>query len=395
MSDVKIPLSDLDYGQDEEAAILRVLRSKWLSTGPEVKQFEQEIAALVGVKHAVAVANGTAALHLALLALGIGSGDEVIQPGVNFVAAANVTRAVGAEPVFADVVGLDEPVLDPAQVEQRITPRTRAVIVMHYGGYATRLLEIARVCRAHGVALIEDACHALGSSASGHSGPDAAPMAGSVGDVSCFSFFSNKNLAVGEGGMVVTDRDDLLTAVTRLRSHGMTSLSWDRHRGHASSYDVVVNGYNYRMDDLRAALGRVQLGKLMRNNERRRGLVAIYRARLQSMPGVIVPFSEAAVADSACHLMTVVLPSAVVRHAVAEALRQQGIQSSLHYPCVTGFSAFTGSGADLPHSVDYAGRTLTLPLFPTLTVQQVHQVCDVVEAALQTTLYPAELATVN
>lgn len=399
---VTIPLSDLDYGAEEEAAVLRVLRSKWLSTGPEVKQFEQEIAALVGVRHAVAVANGTAALHLALLALGIGPGDEVIQPGVNFVAAANVTRAVGAAPVFADIVGLDEPVLDPAQVERRITPRTRAVIVMHYGGYATRLVEIARICRAHGIALIEDACHALGSSAAGS--PDAAPMAGSLmagslGDVSCFSFFSNKNLAIGEGGMVTTDRDDLLASVTRLRSHGMTSLSWDRHRGHASSYDVVVNGYNYRMDDLRAALGRVQLGKLLHNNARRRVLVAAYRARLRAMPGVLVPFSDAAVADSACHLMVAVLPSAAIRHAVAEALRQRGIQTSLHYPCVTGFSAFTGSPADLPHSVGYAGRTLTLPLFPTLSVDQVHEVCDTIEAALGTALQaappPAELATAH
>ena len=398
MSDVKIPLSDLDYGHEEEEAVLRILRSKWLSTGPEVKRFEQEIAALVGVRHAVAVANGTAALHLSLLALGIGRGDEVIQPAVNFVAAANTTCAVGATPVFADIAGLDEPVLDPAQVERLITPRTRAVVVMHYGGYATRLLEVARICRAHGIALIEDACHALGSRASGHAGgPDPAPMAGSImagslGDLSCFSFFSNKNLAIGEGGMVTTDSDELLAAVTRLRSHGMTSLSWDRHRGHASSYDVVANGYNYRMDDVRAGLGRAQLGKLMRNNERRRGLVAAYRARLRSMPGMIVPFSDAEVADSACHLMTTVAPSAPVRHAIADALRGQGIQTSLHYPCVTGFSAFTGSAGDLPHSVEYAGRTLTLPLFPTLTTEQVDQVCDAVEAALRTATNFPELA---
>ena len=399
MSDVKIPLSDLDYGHEEEEAVLRILRSKWLSTGPEVKRFEQEIAALVGVRHAVAVANGTAALHLSLLALGIGRGDEVIQPAVNFVAAANTTCAVGATPVFADIAGLDEPVLDPAQVERLITPRTRAVVVMHYGGYATRLLEVARICRAHGIALIEDACHALGSRASGHAGgPDPAPMAssimaGSLGDLSCFSFFSNKNLAIGEGGMVTTSSDALLAAVTRLRSHGMTSLSWDRHRGHASSYDVVANGYNYRMDDVRAGLGRAQLGKLMRNNERRRGLVAAYRARLRSMPGMIVPFSDAEVADSACHLMVAVAPSPAARHAIAETLRGRGIQTSLHYPCVTGFSAFTGSVGDLPHSIAYAGRTLTLPLFPTLTAEQVGQVCDAVEAALHGASAASESAT--
>jgi len=382
VSDLTIPLSDLDYGPEEEDALLRVVRSRWLSTGPEVRQFEQEIASLLGARHAIAVANGTAALHLALLALGIGPNDEVIQPAINFVAAANVTRAVGATPVFADIVGIEEPVLDPPEIERRITPRTRAVVVMHYGGYATRLAEIARICRARGVALVEDACHALGSRVSGHAGSGAAPMAGSVGELSCFSFFSNKTLAVGEGGMIVTDRDGLLQAVTRLRSHGMTSLSWDRHRGHASSYDVVVNGYNYRMDDLRAALGRAQLRKLMPNNERRRGLVAAYRARLRRMPGVVVPFSDAAVADSACHLMTAIMPDTESRHGVADALRGRGIQTSLHYPCITGFSAFAGSAADLPRSLEHAARTLTLPLYPTLTPEQVDQVCDAIEGAL-------------
>lgn len=381
MSD-PIPLSDLDYGDEEEAAVLRVLRSRWLSTGPEVGNFEQEIAALVGVRHAVAVANGTAALHLALLALGIGPGDEVIQPAINFVAAANVTRAVGAKPVFADIVGVEEPILDPAEVERLATPRTRAVVVMHYGGYATRLAEIARICRARGLALVEDACHALGSRAPG--GPAAGCMAGSLGDLSCFSFFSNKNLAIGEGGMVVTDRDDLLAAVTRLRSHGMTSLSWDRHRGHASSYDVVANGYNYRMDDLRAALGRAQLRKLLRNNERRRALTGAYRARLRRLPGMSVPFTDAAVEDSACHLMTAVAPDAQARHAIADALRQKRIQTSLHYPCITSFSAFAGSAADLPRSLDHASRTVTLPLFPTLGPEGLATVCDAIGEALNT-----------
>lgn len=191
--------------------------------------------------------------------------------------------------------------------------------------------------------------------------------------------------------MVVTDSGDLLAAVARLRSHGMTSLSWDRHHGHASSYDVVANGYNYRMDDLRAALGRAQLAKLLRNNERRRGLVAAYRARLRPLPGMVLPFSDAAVADSACHLMAVVAPSTEIRHAIATSLRQLGIQTSLHYPCITSFSAFAGAAGDVPRSVSYAGLTLTLPLFPTLTTGQVHHVCDAIEAALQVAHHP-ELA---
>jgi len=382
MSEPGIPLSDLDYGAEEEAAVLSVLRRRWLSTGPEVKGFEAEVAELLGVRHAVAVANGTAALHLALLALGIGPGDEVIQPAINFVAAANVTRATGAVPILADIVGLKEPVLDPAEVARLITPRTRAVVVMHYGGYATRLEEIAARCRARGIALVEDACHAIG----GRTRVDG-PMAGSLGDIACFSFFSNKNLAIGEGGMVTTDREDLLAAVTKLRSHGMTSLSWERHRGHASGYDVTVHGFNYRMDDLRAALGRAQLAKLARNNQRRRTLTLAYRDALAGVPGLLLPFRTADVPASACHLMVAVAPDAASRDAMAEALKARGIQTSRHYPAITGFTAFAAAaGNHLPHSLDYAARTLTLPLFPTMSLSQVGQVAEAVQAALRPSL---------
>ncbi|MCO6418407.1 DegT/DnrJ/EryC1/StrS family aminotransferase [Siccirubricoccus sp. KC 17139] len=383
MSEPGIPLSDLDYGAEEEQAVLEVLRRRWLSTGPEVAAFEAGVAGLLGVRHAVAVANGTAALHLALLALGIGPGDEVIQPAINFVAAANVTRATGATPVLADIVGIEEPVLDPAELERRLTPRTRAVVVMHYGGYATRLEAVAEFCRARGLFLIEDACHAIG----GRTRPDG-PMSGSLGDIACFSFFSNKNLAIGEGGMVTTDNPELLAAVTKLRSHGMTSLSWERHRGHASGYDVTVHGYNYRMDDVRAALGRAQLAKLLPNNEKRRELTRLYRRLLAEVPGLVLPFREADIAASACHLMPVVAPSAAARDAMAEALKAQGIQSSRHYPAISGFTAFAeAAGNRLPHSIDYAGRTLTLPLFPTMTEAQVRRVAEAVTNAM-----PAALA---
>ncbi len=163
MSDWRIPLSDLDYGEEEKEAVLRVLASKWLTMGPEVQAFEREFAEFLGVKHALAVANATAALHLAYLALGLGPGDEVIQPALNFVAAANMTVAVGAAPVFADIVGLDEPTIDPQDIERKITPRTKAVVVMHYGGYLCRMSEISDLCRRRGLALIEDACHAVGA----------------------------------------------------------------------------------------------------------------------------------------------------------------------------------------------------------------------------------------
>jgi dTDP-4-amino-4,6-dideoxygalactose transaminase len=383
MSAWRIPLSDLDYGEDEEQAALRILRSKWLSMGPEVETFEHEAAELLGVHYAFAVANGTAALHLALLGLGIGPGQEVVQPAVNFVAAANMTVAVGATPVFADVIGVEEPTIDPASIEACITPRTRAVVVMHYGGHLCRMADILQMCRRHGIALIEDACHALGARYDDASRRTPhGVMAGAIGDVACLSFFSNKNLATGEGGMVVTNRDDVAQRLRLLRSHGMTTLTWDRYRGHARTYDVALSGFNYRLDELHAALGRVQLRKLGHNNQIRKELVAIYCSGLAGIAGWVVPFAQAC-GTGAHHLMTVVAPDAASRQRVIEALRDARIQTSLHYPCVPDFTAFKHlPRRALRQSHAYCSRTVTLPLYPGLAAESVAEICSVIHAAV-------------
>lgn len=382
LSDWRIPLSDLSYGSEEEAAALRVLHSKWLSMGPEVQAFEQDFEAFLGVKHAIAVANGTAALHLAYLALGLGPDDEIIQPAINFVASANMSMAIGATPVIADIIGLDEPTIDPIDIERRITPRTKAVVVMHYGGYPCRMAEIHALCQRYNLALIEDACHAVGARyLDTEERTPHGKMAGNLGDVSCFSFFSNKNLATGEGGMVVTDRVDLAERLRLLRSHGMTTLTWDRHRGHASTYDVVLHGYNYRLDELRAALGRTQLGKLRHNNQLRQQHVSAYHRSLAGLPGWTIPFIDYP-ADSAYHLMVVVAPDEEVRGRVARSLKEAGIQTSLHYPCLADFQAFRQSQlGDIEHSRSFAGRAITLPLFPGMTSSQVEEICLVLRAS--------------
>jgi len=380
MSDWIIPLSDLDYGKEELAAAQRVILSKWLSMGPEVQAFENEFAAMQGVRHAFACSNATAGLHLAFLGLGLGPGDEIIQPALNFVATANMTVASGATPVFADISSLEDPTLDPACVERLITPRTKAVVVMHYGGNLCQMAAFQELCNRHKLALIEDACHAIG--ARFHDPQQRPPhglMAGSIGDISAFSFFSNKNIATGEGGMVVTNRGNIAERIRLLRSHGMTTLTWDRHKGHASSYEVAANGYNYRLDELHAALGRVQLAKLPGNNERRRRLLSLYVEKLRSLSGWLVPFSQN-IAHTSGHLMVALAPSPEARAEAVLKLREARIQTSLHYPCISDFQAFTRWKASaVEKSREFTSRAITLPLFPTMTEAQVASVCSVIQ----------------
>jgi len=375
-----IPLSDIDYGQEEAEAVERVLRSKWLSMGPEVEKFEADFAALMGTKHAIAVSSATAALHLALLAVGVGPGNEVIQPALNFVASANMTVACGAHPVFADVISLAEPTIDPAQVAKLITPRTKALIVMHYGGNLCRMADLYELCSEHSIFLIEDACHAVG--ARYHGNPAQIPdgmMAGAIGDIGCFSFFANKNMVTGEGGMLVTQNDDVADKVRLLRSHGMTSLTWQRHSGHARNYEVIANGYNYRLDEIRAALGRIQLKKLGANNELRRQLLHCYKQAIGHLSGWTMAFSTS-IQESAAHLMVGIAPATRPRDQAVERLRKAGIQSSLHYPCIADFKAFANSTQrqDLSITREFVTRAVTLPLYPTMSAKNVDTVCQVV-----------------
>jgi dTDP-4-amino-4,6-dideoxygalactose transaminase len=383
VSEWRIPLSDLDYDAAEEEAVLRVLRSKWLSMGGETEAFESEFASSVGAKHAIAVANGTAALHLAFLALGLGPRDEVIQPAINFVAAANTTVATGATPVFADIVGIDEPTIEPEEVRRRITSRTKAVVVMHYGGYLPRMSDICEICREHRIALVEDACHAVGARYLDEKGRlPHEKMAGNLGDIGCFSFFSNKNMAVGEGGMVTVNEDTLARRVRLLRSHGMTTLTWDRYRGHANQYDVQLHGFNYRLDEIRAALGRVQLQKLEKNNERRKHLVAEYIRHLDGLDGCVFPFEKYR-GSSSYHLAVLVVPDPDHRPRITAALKEARIQTSMHYPYIPGFEAFEKFEAGgLEHSKDYARRAVSLPLFPGMTDSQVEEICSIIRSNL-------------
>jgi dTDP-4-amino-4,6-dideoxygalactose transaminase len=358
----KIPLSDIDFGPEERAAVDQVLQNRWLTMGAITQEFEQAFATYVGAKYAVAVTNATAALHMACMVAGLGPGDEAIVPSLTFVATANAVRYTGATPVFVDIVGEHDLNISYHSIEKAITEKTCAILVMHYGGYTCDMPSIMELAHERGLKVIEDAAHAVGSELGG-------VKLGVWGDAGCYSFFSNKNMTTGEGGMIVTNNNEYLQRLHLLRSHGMTSLTWDRHKGHAWSYDVVGLGYNYRIDEIHAALGIVQLEKLTANNERRRHLTQVYWNALQELtPQIVVPFASH-VGISAAHLMPILLPAGINRSAFMESMKSQGIQTSIHYPPIHTFSAFSGCKTKypLPNTEDVAAREVTLPLYPAMS----------------------------
>lgn len=359
------PLAAPLLGPEEERAVAEVVASGWLTMGPRTAEFEKAFAELTGTEHAVMVSSCTAALHVALLALGIGEGDEVIVPSLTFVATANAVAYTGATPVFADIADALDPVVHPRTVAPLITERTRAVCAVHYAGYVRHASELRELCEEKGLKLIEDAAHAPG--AVSPAGP-----AGSIGHVGCFSFFSNKNLVTGEGGMITTDDEEIAATARLLRAHGMTATSWDRERGHATGYDVVVRGFNYRPSEMEAALGLVQLGRLPAMAERRRELVSAYRNALADRGGMDVPFAGLD-DDSACHVMPVIMDDERQRDPFRAAAATAGVQTSVHYFPVHRFTIF-GSQPRLPATEDYSAREVTLPLMPQMSVDDVDEI---------------------
>jgi dTDP-4-amino-4,6-dideoxygalactose transaminase len=375
MPEVRVPLADVVVPEDDIEAVAEVYRSGWLSMGPQTEALERAFAGYTGARHALAVANGTAALHLICAAAGLGPGDEVVVPSMTFVATVNAVAYTGATPVFADVVSTTEPWLDPDAVAAAIGGRTKAIMTMAYGGHPGQTPALAALAAERGLLLLEDAAHAAGSWVAGR-------HLGTLGLAGAFSFFSNKNLAVGEGGMAVTDDDDVAARMRLLRSHGMTTLSWDRHRGHASGYDVVDLGFNYRIDEPRAALARRRLGRLDAENARRAVLDARYRERLAGVAGLTPALAPVPGERLAHHLFTVVLDEGIDRGRFREVLAGRGIQTSVHYPPAHRFSIYAGR-ADLPRSDAYGARVVTLPMFATMTTDQQDAVIEAVHAALE------------
>src|ERR1700753_1155686 len=318
----ELPLFDLQLQPQDLEAVAETLRSGWLTLGPRTAAFEELFAEHLGAKHAVAVSSCTAALHLAYLAAGVGPGDEVIVPSFTFAATATAALYCGATPVFGEIVSRENPSLDPEDVERRITPRTKAVCIVHFAGYAAAADRMKEICDKHGIALIEDVAHAPSASLHGR-------KLGTWGLAGAFSFFSNKVLSVGEGGLLCTDSDEVAAQARSQRSHCMTSVPWDRHSGRTDTYDVVGLGYNYRLDEPRASLLLSRLERLEADIARRRELTRRYRALLAPVPGLIVPFGDEDVQGSSCYVMPIVLERDGSQAQVSASLREQGIQTSI------------------------------------------------------------------
>jgi dTDP-4-amino-4,6-dideoxygalactose transaminase len=347
--------------------------------GPRTAEFEEAFAGALGARHAVAVSSCTAALHLAYIAAGIGPGDEVIVPSYTMAATVSPVLHAGGTPVFADVIGIHDLSIDPDHVEALMTPRTKAVVVVHFAGYPAPVDRLAALCSGRGLALIEDAAHAPLASLEGRS-------LGTWGLAGAFSFFPNKILSAGEGGMLVTDDDEVAASARLRRSHAMTAGTWDRHRGHASKYDVVALGYNYRIDETRSALLLSRFRRIEHDIAARRRLTARYRAALSGLEGVVVPYEDDQADVSSCYVMPIMLADPERQRSVRLAMRTgHGVQTSLLYPPVHMFSAYRERFPDvsLPRT-ELAGHSeVTLPLFPHMTEDQQDRVIDALATELR------------
>ena len=373
----KIPLFNLNFDEREVQAACDTIQSGWVSTGPKNAELEQMFIDMWGIKYAVSMANCTSALHVCCKVCGLGIGDEVLVPSLTFAASVNCIRYVGATPVFCDIVGSEHINIDPKEIEKNITPNTKAIVVVHMAGFSAKMAEIMTIARKYNLKVIEDACHGPLSEYNGM-------KLGTIGDCAAFSFFSNKNISTGEGGMFVTNNEEMAKQARLLRSHGMTTMSYQRASGHATTYDILELGYNYRMDDIRAAIAIEQLKKLPNDLKKRNHVRQRYLERLNGVKGIEVPFADNKEFVSN-YIMPIVLTKgdAAYRDAVREKIHAAGIQTSVHYPAIHRFSIYKDYPALLPQTEYVTDHEITLPMYAALTDEQVDFICNILEIVIK------------
>lgn len=380
-----LPYGRQSLNEDDIQAVVEVLRSDWLTTGPKVREFEEAFAAWVGARHAVTFSSGTAALHGAAFAAGLGAGDEAITTPLTFCATANCVLYQGATPVFADVCD-DTLNIDPREIREKISPRTKAIIAVDYAGHPADLDELRLIAEDVGAVLIEDACHALGAEYRGQ-------RVGSLADLTVFSFHPVKHLTTGEGGMVTTDDARLAETLRRFRNHGIGSEARERQEAGQWFYEMTLLGFNYRLTDIACALGLSQMERLEANLARRREIAAQYARSLSALAGIEVngdlPFTLPAVlegVDPAWHLYPIRLnldSLSAGRAEIFRALRAENIGVNVHYvpvhrhPYYREHFPLTCREGSYPVAEDAYERLISLPMFHAMTDTDV---ADVVHA---------------
>jgi perosamine synthetase len=368
-----IPLAKPWVGEEELRALGEVLRSRWLGQGERVREFERLFAEYVGTEFAVAVSSGTAALHLALLACGVGPGDEVILPTFTFPSTANAVLYAQAKPVFVDIEGRTYN-MDPSKIEGAITDRTKAIIPVHYAGHPSEMGPIIEIAEARGLKLIEDSAEALGATYGGR-------KVGGFGDVGCFSFAWNKIVTTGEGGMLTTDCEGLARAFRSLREHGKA--------GPGSEEYSDALGYNYKMTNLQAAIGIVQLGRAEESIRRRIAAARYLSGRLGGLDGIITPV-ELGHVRHVYQMYTIAIEEELAgtsRDLVAEGLRSRGIECRVYFRPVHLLPLYRrlfghGAGA-FPIAERAYERVLSLPLFPEMRPEEADMVAEALRAILE------------
>lgn len=374
-----LPFSVPSMGEDEIAAVAEVLRSGWITTGPKCQQLESAFSQYVGAKHAIAVSSATGGMHVTLMALGIGAGDEVITPSQTWVSTLNVITLLGAEPVMIDV-DRDTLMVQPAEVEAAITPKTKAIIPVHYAGAPADLTALREIAARHNIPLIEDAAHAVGTRFGDR-------MVGAQG-TAIFSFHAIKNMTCAEGGMVVTDDDELADKVRCFKFHGLAVDAFDRQAlGRKPQAEVVAPGYKYNLADINAAIALVQLEKLPAMNARRQQLVARYLQALQGSP--LLPLKVPAYPHQhAWHLFMVRVDESLCgidRNTMMEKLKEHGIGTGLHFRAAHAQKYYREKYPDLslPNTEWNSASLMTLPLFPDMQDSDVDRVVKALSDILE------------
>jgi len=372
---VKIPLGKPSIGLEEIRAVEKVLMSGWLAEGPNVKEFEKQMAEFVGTKHAVAVNSCTSALHLSLAAIGIGVGDEVIAPSFTYPATANAVICQGGTPIFVDVDDVYHNI-DPEKIERKITERTKAIIPVHFAGHPADMDPIMEIAEKHELVVIEDAAEALGAEYKGK-------QVGSIG-IGCFSFYPTKNITTGEGGMITTNDEHIDRIARMMRGHGVFKGTWSREKEKKPWERIQVElGYNFRLTDFQGAIGLIQLRKLEDMNKKRISHANYLNKRIDEIDGITLP----TVMKDCTHVYQMYTPTAEdeeTRNRIVESLRETGIGASVHFAPPTHLmpyymKKYGYKEGILPITEETSKTIFTLPMFPDLTNQELDIIIDNLE----------------